>query len=1692
MKKRFVKAISVLIASTMVLSSVSFASADEISAVSGEAVQTAIASEEDNKSATYELSTTGSSEEAKGSSDTDVSESKNDDKNKSENEAASKDGKADIGKSDKEAADKDASDKKADEKDADVKEAAGNKAAGKTDKEAADKDKGKDGSQTSEESAVKASLSDGAKSEESKNEGSSENEPTTAAEETPSGAPDKPSAAISGLKVARGDGSEYGMFPISNAVYTIDGDKVKISFTTAKKKIWTRIYLGLCTDENKESYFEGTVNDRSVDFQIEVPVSDANSWIPVSLWRGDKVASDGTVTEAAHWKTDEYLWMSVPNITSITGQPKDVCVKTGKTAALSVGADGDNLSYKWQYSIDNSSWSDCTGEAASSKEYSFEMSKETEGYYRCVISGTYGEVISNAAKAELASDEEGYFSNSAESAVYSDSAMNKTDKRGTPYTMFKIAESGFKVKGNKIEVSVGVKPASSGKFSYSHISIYTDSVSSKAELTQKVNDGTLEKNAAEGKTDTAKNLQFYTFIVPLSCAGKQVYFVPKSASKGTWSIASELAIAIPALADFKAPGNITVTVQPKDVTAAPGAQVKLSTQAQGDEGSTLSYKWQFSKDGKTWSDADGAADASDYSFKMTQELAGKYRCLISDGTGTEVLTNEVSVNLPTAPVITGSTVRVVKDNGDNFKMFVVESSEVTSDNKELDITVTTKNVSFNKLYFGYKDSAQDAAAEDIIKGTENKDGGYTFHFKRPVSDKGKVLPLSLCKADGTWYTNQYLWMYIPDEGISESEDTDISAIFGGTGAKTSGYFNIVSSKAVLKSDSIVITLNTKNSGERSWNKLYIGNQEEAKGKDASCVGKFDADTGIMSYTFEIPRSKQGMNIAVTPGNDTGWFAHARDIFINIPNFDNVPTTTENGVYDLYGSAAPTNNVIALCFERESQLKIENNKAMVTLVTQAKNYDKLYIGDVSDKDSVKDEKAAAAVDRSDIGDAYRSFTFEIPLSDLGKDIKYVVHNKATGKWNDKQSTFKINSILGKISEITPPSPTEPPTPTVTPAPNVPADGVYSTTGSTGAAMFKVVDVRLTVKNGRMTARLTTGGTGNVRLYMGSAKDAPENSKDWIEPCGKVMLDSGKEGYQFDIPVSALDTQIKLSSQGESGTWRDRTVTISSADLKKLGSDPDDTPSVTPGSTPKPTQTPTDSKPETESQHKADTSGSTSAVNNSTSLKDGVYTPDSFTISGGTGRVKISCSKVTITNGQAFATIVFSSSKYSYVKANGNVYYPSVSGGTSSFTIPVELNKNNKIIGMTTAMTQAHEIEYTIFVYLAAASNTTAGGSNSGLVSSSNKELDEKAPEIVGLTYRSETKIEHAEYFKIFNYDDGIVLLEIDTTKDTARDPDKSGKDTDKKENDKKRDNKKSDKKTDKSNDDEKDILEEESGADSDSSLTTEEDIAALYQENVVKYLIVPEETEIPVGLDKDMIVIQRSDKEEFRAFVSSLDALGFMDDLDELDKVSALGIDKEDIEKADKEIASKLDIKESNDKDSKKDKNAAKDKADREETSDKGAVISGTGTQPDYKAMVKAKVNIAFFGSELLPKEKDEEAVESKTKEAGSESFVEKETDKKADENVKASDKKKKTVTEELTEEEQEERFAEITDKLAVLGIPAVFDRSKDEKSELAKAEWVKVYGAVFGKSEEAENLFDAKVKKAEKNDNGVRDEKTNK
>ena len=262
--------------------------------------------------------------------------------------------------------------------------------------------------------------------------------------------------------------------------------------------------------------------------------------------------------------------------------------------------------------------------------------------------------------------------------------------------------------------------------------------------------------------------------------------------------------------------------------------------------------------------------------------------------------------------------------------------------------------------------------------------------------------------------------------------------------------------------------------------------------------------------------------------------------------------------------------------------------------------------------------------------------------------------------------------------------------------------------------------------------------------------------------------------------------------------------------------------------------------------SDTNGSTAAVDNSTSLADGMYTPDKFSFSGGSGRVTFTCTQVRVTDGKAYATLEFNSSNFQYVKASGGIYYCSHSGDTSSVEIPIALNQNNTIIGLTTAMSQPHEITYTIFVYIAGADAQKGGAL------SSNEELDKEAPVIPGLKFESEEKLEYAENFKIFNYSEGIRLLEIDMRlrddkDDAKKDDGKSSTQIDE-----------TTKKNAALHDDEEPLVDTQEvpaeESEDDGITTTADAQAELYKGNVIKYLLVPENVEIPAGLEKEVIVI----------------------------------------------------------------------------------------------------------------------------------------------------------------------------------------------------------------------------------------------
>ena len=97
---------------------------------------------------------------------------------------------------------------------------------------------------------------------------------------------------------------------------------------------------------------------------------------------------------------------------------------------------------------------------------------------------------------------------------------------------------------------------------------------------------------------------------------------------------------------------------------------------------------------------------------------------------------------------------------------------------------------------------------------------------------------------------------------------------------------------------------------------------------------------------------------------------------------------------------------------------------------------------------------------------------------------------------------------------------------------------------------------------------------------------------------------------------------------------------------------------------------------------------------TGYADGTYVPDGFTFSGGSGKVEITCPSIVIENGIIYGNILFSSTKYTQIKLNEQVYPVLSTDNGSLFKIPVVLNQNMVIEGTTIAMGAAHAINYTI--------------------------------------------------------------------------------------------------------------------------------------------------------------------------------------------------------------------------------------------------------------------------------------------------------------------------------------------------------------------------------------------------------------
>lgn len=299
-----------------------------------------------------------------------------------------------------------------------------------------------------------------------------------------------------------------------------------------------------------------------------------------------------------------------------------------------------------------------------------------------------------------------------------------------------------------------------------------------------------------------------------------------------------------------------------------------------------------------------------------------------------------------------------------------------------------------------------------------------------------------------------------------------------------------------------------------------------------------------------------------------------------------------------------------------------------------------------------------------------------------------------------------------------------------------DGVYEIEADTSSSMFRIVRTVLTVKDGNMSAVITLSGKGYLRLFMGTGAQAVE-----ADPSDYAEYREDEEGaYTYEIPVEALDATLECTGFSKrKEKWYDHQICFMTSSLPE------------------------------------------GAVKNP--IADGTYSCD-VTLTGGTGRASIqSPATLTVEDGLAFASILWSSPNYDYMKVGGRQYLPVNESGNSEFCIPVScFDQEMAVIADTTAMSEPHEIVYTL--NFSRSSLTPADDAPDGLTAESETEsgtdasqtsgteeqevpavaeaacfVPEEVQEVQGMVFEKRLELKDARCFSIDQYEGGYRMLTL---------------------------------------------------------------------------------------------------------------------------------------------------------------------------------------------------------------------------------------------------------------------------------------------------------------------------------------------
>ena len=219
-----------------------------------------------------------------------------------------------------------------------------------------------------------------------------------------------------------------------------------------------------------------------------------------------------------------------------------------------------------------------------------------------------------------------------------------------------------------------------------------------------------------------------------------------------------------------------------------------------------------------------------------------------------------------------------------------------------------------------------------------------------------------------------------------------------------------------------------------------------------------------------------------------------------------------------------------------------------------------------------------------------------------------------------------------------------------APRILPEGVYTVDFLTDSSMFRANEAcdrkgTLTVVDGVQTMHVSLAGKKIVNLYPGKAEDAQLEGAVLLQPTvDKVTYSDGftEEVFGFDVPVVSVGEDFDLALIGTKGVWYDHVVSAAH---------------------PVPAE--------------------------------GTYTCE-VTLSGGSGRAKVTSPAVIVSDGKTLtATIEWSSPNYEYMLVEEQRYEPVQTEGNSTFELPVILDEELAVSASTIAMGTPHLIDYTLY-------------------------------------------------------------------------------------------------------------------------------------------------------------------------------------------------------------------------------------------------------------------------------------------------------------------------------------------------------------------------------------------------------------